>query len=123
MTYELAQKLKEAGFPSMQCVSLCHDANVLPHSGRPDIFYPKGTICHHVNHFISPTLEELIEECQKIIGEDVICISNRFKGEYESKEYYWHAATYRHMMQPLMSEYGATPEIAVANLYLKLKEK
>lgn len=97
ISYDLAKKLKDAGFPQ---TSSKGEGTV--------IFYPEG-IYH-------PTLSELVEACGEHIDslEKVTlgwCASGT--GETENEEY----PTIR------IDEYGSTPEEAVANLLLALKQK
>ncbi len=125
MTYELALKLKEAGFPQSKQDTWCYWNRELVEGGDIRPFFVNGVMTHTI---IIPTLEELIDAC----GEDFNCLMQEEVGyaTYEAdKRYYWRAGKYH------LAEYGdeafwyswsATGEtrlIAVANLYLALKNK
>lgn len=99
MNYELAKKLKDAGFPQ---------------DG-----YPRGDMvvddivceqCNDRHHAYAPTLEELIEACGIEFG------SLTLLGE--DAKYRWYADN-----REGVRYYGATPLEAVANLYLALNIK
>jgi len=105
MEYELAKKLKEAGFPNIR-IGDYFEHRVGSHSddrgGESD--YP----CY-CNEDKFPTLSELIEACGK-----------RFlwlKKDYDNGE--WYAEGYALGIVHLCK----TPEEAVANLWLELNKK
>jgi len=98
MTYELALKLKEAGFPQ---------------NGNGSILFPEGdwskdNPLSKAWEVYFPTLSELIEECQK---ESVIVITT---GESMT--------TVLHGVSGLVCR-GSTPTEALASLWLSLKNK
>ncbi len=98
MEYELAKKLKDAGFPQK---------TALTHVGQEiGISEPDGS-----DFVFTPTLSELIESCgdrfYSLIypgGKDWICYSAK------SDDYF-------------VTAKGAIPEEAVANLWLELNKK
>lgn len=95
ISYELAKKLKDVGFPF-------NEDNPCGHCG-----YDGGS-----NH---PTLSELIEGC----GEDFIDLSKEGKGWEACAKYYCcveHGEGRKYKL-------GSTPEEAVANLWLALNTK
>lgn len=98
MNYDLAKKLKDAGFPVQE-----HDVDDeygMCHRKGCDAFREtlRTTCC-------IPTLEELIESC----GEGGFCLA-----DHETE---WCA------ILGLKTGRGSTPEEAVANLWLALNEK
>lgn len=95
MNYELAKKLKDAGFPQ-------HDGDIDPH--YHDTHQEGCTI-----GACSPTLSELIEACGEAFRE---LIKN--SGESDS----WMATG-----GPYVHVYGSSPEYAVAKLWLTLNTK
>ena len=120
-SYELAKKLKEAGFPQM------------PH-GKGDwrdskgIRTPEGSEIKDGDFYV-PTLSELIEACGRsfkgleqinfqsggwaaygILPTMDISIEERLKDQYEERKV-------------LNGGKGSTPEEAVANLWLELNKK
>lgn len=104
MKEELAQQLKDAGFPGIK-IGEYFSHRVGSHSDDygGDSDYP----CHcNDNHF--PTLSELIEECR-----DGFCELTRY-------DVGWRA--YKNTSNFVTGE-GATPEEAVAHLWLELNKK
>ena len=107
MKYELAKKLKDAGFPQYPEDDGC--------PGKA-LFWRREYVRDLEigdNKFYIPTLEELIEAC----GDDLNSITRTKKGT-------WVALSYK--LPPLDPEsiiYGKTPEEAVANLWLRLLTK
>lgn len=93
MTYELAKKLKEAGFPQ--------DGKGMWYADNPN---GEGDAVY------SPTLSELIEAC-----ENKLWMLERIDGVA------WEA--YPYVSVGKGSELGKTPEEAVAKLWLTLKAK
>lgn len=114
MNYELAKKLKDAGFPQ----NPFRKANMCPCSDRT--VETCGTWLCQCKEFIQePTLEELIEACggrfsiNKPQFESLVREINRDLNEN------WIA--YADIMNYVGS--GTTPTEAVANLYLELNKK
>ena len=109
MNYELAKKLKEAGFPQVRHYGINdYLSEPLPH-GDDD-----------KNDFIAiPTLSELIEACPKFLDKKDIVWGGRFTLFAEEKGW---VATYRDRAGDSVgnSGEGDYPEEAVANLYLAL---
>jgi len=95
MNYELAKKLKDAGFPQKErSIIVGNEDSFTPDPARLDVYYV-------------PTLSELIEAC----GDDIFLEMCRV-GHND-----WLATDGEHNMR------GSTPEIAVANLWLELNKK
>ena len=108
ISYELAKKLKDAGFPQngpgkfeFGC-RLPREAMTLKHGF--------GSNCDCLVKF--PTLSELIEGC----GDDFGSLDMRFITPKT-----WHASEHYMPTEPLGR--GDTPEEAVANLWLALNNK
>jgi len=100
MKYELALKLKEAGFPLK-----CHSPN------KDDLNF--GLVVDYTkdpSKIMYPLLDELIEACGDKFEELVRL--------HEGAEFEWYAG-YDDLLEPDRS-YGTTPEEAVANLWLQL---
>lgn len=106
--YELAKKLKDAGFPQKGGLMYSNGRNIGVNSigfKKLDLEIPDGYI-------LSPSLEQLIEAC----GEDFEGIlKSRFNKELATKE--WLAC------EGEFKTDGDTPEEAVSMLYLKLHGK
>lgn len=99
ISYELAKKLKQSGFPQTGSVIVSPIINGYPEEAPYDVTYP--------------TLPELIEAC----GDEFKGIlRNVLKGIVGEK---WVASN---MAENLFAT-GSTPEEAVANLYLELNKK
>jgi hypothetical protein len=121
MKYELAQKLKDAGWPQEN-----------PHwfwiktSGMPyhHLSYPQGCepmSAHDDSSIVaSPSLSELIDACQKSAWQFSL---------YGRDQDRWEATSVGAlqplggMLDPNTTAYGNTPEEAVANLWLSLNQK
>lgn len=103
MTYELAKKLKEAGFPQ-------YGKNREVDGGLA-MTNESGTLegCY------IPTLSELIEAC----GEDFWALYK--VGTRETPDWKWEAGSFGVPLNEIVGK-GQTPEEAVANLWLKLNE-
>lgn len=102
MEYELAKKLKDAGFPQR---GKSHEWCI--ENSQELLINPISII---LNDAVSiPTLSELIEEC----GDKMFHLGCSFTSD--SKE--WEART------PFGFGKGSTPEEAVANLWLELNKK
>ena len=99
MNYELAKKLKDAGFPLYS----------------PDLF-SAGVWEIDTKAFHVPTLSELIEAC----GENFASLGNcRKEGKRFWLAEYWNNPG---MQAPGLRIEGNTPEEAVANLWLQLHD-
>jgi len=97
MDYELAKKLKDAGFP------------------MPDIREGSHKVFQHPEYVVCPTLSELIEAC----GQKFFMLQNQdgITKEWLAREARrWHIGPYKEGI-------GSTPEEAVANLWLELNKK
>ena len=100
MTYDLAEKLREAGFPNIE---------IRGGDGK----LPCGAdSCFH-NHDRIPTLSELIEAC----GDGFVTLADF--GINEGTNIRWRVCG----KDNIGNCSGATPEEAVCLLYLKLNEK
>ncbi len=107
ITYELAKKLKDVGFPQNS-----YDKNGTPVARLGRMSGNQDRI-NFQEEVIAPSLSELIEECGmgfETLHED--SFENWFAGIYNWYDHYW-----------VTIETGKTPEEAVANLYIKLHEK
>lgn len=107
MNYELAKKLKDAGFPRPQGGSdWCYEA----YKGR--ITLENQYDDSHCGEILcdAPSLSELINAC----GDDLYAIYNHRKE--------WQAHSNSDQWDTLIS-HGSTPEVAVARLYLELNKK
>lgn len=109
MTYELALKLKEAGFPQKR-EYLHIDSSPI---GVP-VANPFCSNCKDF-HAYTPTLEELIEACRKCDGYDFQLLRNDYKNKWLASRNYGHTGS--HFAE------GETEIEAVANLYLVLNKK
>ena len=101
MAYELAKKLKDAGFPQ-------HDRT----GEWYNVCYFQG--CEKDACF--PTLSELIETC----GDDFLSLEKYDGGKWEAMRRTWCCDEHGESCE---FGYGSTPEEAVANLWLALHEK
>ena len=101
MNYELAKKLKDAGFP--QNMDRYH------YDGKNN-----QTSALDEDGIDFPTLSELIEAC----GDEIIGISKYNNGEYAKDG--WYAMYHKPAMSNTTFIYGSTPEEAVANLWIQL---
>ncbi len=115
MNYELAKKLKDAGFPQIGAGMYICDESVLPLNFKPgEVINLIGSkpICY------LPTLSELIEAC----GDDL-----RLQSYYCENNLMWQADTCCRFQDwdsnIHKSAFGSTPEEAVANLWLELNNK
>lgn len=101
MNYELALKLKEAGFKHETCCEQC-DEDCLNYS-----------------------LSELIEACEAYKGDnkvgDEFELRRNDDGKWSAQYQYWDIDSEMFMGFPEAK--GSTPEEAVASLYLKLHDK
>lgn len=102
MDYELAKKLKDAGFPQTGLSQCTHDI----HGGIKDCQ------CQVEDFAFIPSLESLVEACGEKLGE-MESVTVQF---YPKKQ-----VAYAYIKINEASS-GPTPLIAVANLWLKLNE-
>ena len=103
MNYELAQKLKDAGFPLKKYEDTLF-ANLSSEGSSPYTFETEDGL------YVYPTLEELIEAC----GRDFRFLERLREPDEEGS--FW-AESDNHGVA------GSTPSEAVANLWLKLNKK
>lgn len=113
MKYELAKKLKEAGFPqSHPSCAIAYNADgrtTIDFSGYPDVS-DWGVVR-------VPPLSELIEAC----GDKFESLTKQSGDWFADAKGEWVIRSDNYA-DPLVTV-GATPEEAVANLYLALNEK
>lgn len=95
ITYELAKKLKDAGFPQKLNKGIGISSK---------IFNEFGTKVYSEEVYF-PTFSELIEEC-----------GDKFNTLFKSEDGLWSAGVFGY---PNSYGKGLTPEEALANLYLK----
>ncbi len=135
ISYELAKKLKDAGFPQVfkagSCVLYKNERYIHTgggHNGNEGLYVREGHTCCldeynkedsdvDINNFIKniedtdllllPSLSELIEAC----GESFYSLDRSNLG--------WQCSGEKH----IVSNFFKTPEESVANLWLKLNEK
>lgn len=107
MNHELAQELKDAGFPQNTKMFWCTDVGEKTYSKNCEP-YMKASCGQHVAF---PTLEELIEVCGRPIW---------IEG-YNGDDFQWLAGRGKGMNTPLGR--GSTPTEAVARLWLALNPK
>lgn len=116
MNYELALKLKKAGYPQPGLMYTWYYDNRGIHNTGCE--YLK--VDYHPERIVCPTLEELIEACGKVV------LSN-LEGEWEAGTDMsgWDDGSAWVSMKSPEQEVckGKTPEEAVANLWLELKKK
>lgn len=96
MSYELAKKLKEAGFSQKERLSEIKTVNFINGERVEDTYFP--------------TLSELIEEC-----------GDRFRSLVNEREF-WYAIS-ESIEKDFCKGDGKTPEEAVAKLWLELNKK
>jgi hypothetical protein len=113
MSPELAKELRNAGFPNIQDLQHRQGREFLASDGRLSI-YSLGELAPLENWFI-PTLEELIEACEKKEG------YNHFNLEHP--ELGWLASIEAQDKQTYRGSHRATAEEAVACLWLALKKQ
>lgn len=111
--YELAKKLKDAGFPQNgeRLVILAIGKTSKVAQKYPYVLKDDNELAY------TPTLSELIEAC----GDNFLFIQNSFPKTNEP----WTASSYILIGQDEadMYTYGKNPEEAVANLWLELHKK
>ena len=113
MSPELAKELQKAGFPNIQDLQHRQCRNFLASGGRVSV-YSLGELAPPENWFI-PTLEELIEACEKKEGYHHFRLEHPLLG--------WVASIEAQDGQTHSGSHQATPEEAVARLWLALKEQ
>jgi hypothetical protein len=113
MSPELAKELRNAGFPNIQDLQHRQGRQFLASDGRVSV-YSLGELAPPENWFI-PTLEELIEVCEKKEGYDHFSLEHAQLGWFASIEAQ-DEQTYNGFHQP-------TAEEAVARLWLGLKKQ
>lgn len=111
MNYELAKKLKDAGFPLKVCES-SYDWKGQQIVQFDDFNNEKK---HNTKYFV-PTLSELIEAC----GDGFDGITRREVGKRLD---YYNAFAVGGFSSGIIIGKGKTPEESVANLYLELHKK
>ena len=102
MNYELCKQLKDAGY-KFQPMSIA-DGKVTELSKRQIDF---NEYKEYIRFVLSPTLSELIEAC----GDRFCCVFREGKNKWGAED-----------NEDGLPEFGKTPLIAVAKLYLKLHE-
>ena len=112
MSLELAKELRNAGFPNIQDLQHRQGRQFLASDGGVSV-YSLGELAPPENWFI-PTLEELIEVCEKKEGCDhfSLDLSRGWFASIEAQD----EQTYNGSHQP-------TAEEAVARLWLALKKQ
>lgn len=109
MNYDLALKLKDAGFPQ----EIKHGSHFY-YDSIPNSFVIANIRERALDEPTTriPTLSELIEAC----GDNIDYLTKRFGTSY------WYAGK-KKSSEEIIEGGGETPEIAVANLYLALHGK
>lgn len=105
ISYELAKKLKDAGFPQ-----------TVPYTSHNFKTSDQNKIGGTYEACVVPTLSELIEAC----GDRFHCLIHELNGGIDSNREFW-SAGYNEYAKDWQT--GQTPEEAVAMLWLKLNEK
>jgi hypothetical protein len=113
MSLELAKELRNAGFPNIHDLQHRQGRQFLASDDRVS-FYSLGELAPPENWFI-PTLEELIEACEKKEGYDHFSLEHRQLG--------WFASIEAQDEQTSSGSPQATAEEAVARLWLALKNQ
>ena len=115
MSLELAAQLQNAGFPNIEDSQPRQGRQFLASDGRVSV-YSLGELALPENWFI-PTLEELIEACERQEGCD------HFSLEHQHPLLGWFASIDARNEETYSESNQATPEEAVARLWLALNEK
>lgn len=121
MNYELAKKLKDAGFPQMgngfmlmldnpELFEDLEDQSMSSLSRERYVFTKPEDRNKFGEDVYSPTLSELINECG----------GNKQYFQLRHEEGKWMAETSHKTLRLLVTWYAETPEEAVAHLWLKL---
>ena len=113
MFLELANELRNAGFPNIQDLQHRQGRQFLASDGHVS-FYSLGDLALSENWFI-PTLEELIEACEKRQGRKHFNLEHPLLG--------WFASIRARDEQTYSGSHQATPEEAVARLWLALEKQ
>jgi hypothetical protein len=113
LSLELAKELRNTGFPNIQNLQHRQGRQFLA-SGGGVSFYSLGELAPPENWFI-PTLEELVEACEKKEGYDHFSLEHRQLG--------WFASIKAQDEQTYSGSPQATAEGAVARLWLALKKQ
>ena len=113
MSPELAKELQKAGFPNIQDLQHRQGRHFLASAGRVSV-YSLGELAPPENWFI-PTLEELIEACDKKEG------YNHFSLEHPPLG--WVASIEAQDEQTYNGSHQPTAEEAVARLWLALQKQ
>lgn len=116
MTYELAKKLKDAGFPQPNVDEKAKGDWV---SDGGIVIWDRNRDEDDMDFIYIPTLSELIEAC----GDRFLQLNKVYVGKIE-----WFATGIIsegriNTDRSLNGEFESTPEIAVANLWLELNSK
>jgi hypothetical protein len=118
MTYELCEKLKEVGFP--QNFRYGYNRDVFyrgirtPFRAIQEAKYEDGMLIEYMREcVIIPSLSELILAC----GEKFECLYRIVNQDLSIKYWKCHAFGFSDIPS------GVDPEIAVANLFIKINEK
>ena len=109
----LAKELRNAGFPNIQDLQHRQGRQFLGSDGRVSV-YSLGELAPPENWFI-PTLEELIEACEKKEGYEHFSLEHQQLG--------WFASIEAQDEQNYSGSHQATAEEAVARLWLALKKQ
>lgn len=117
LSYKLAKKLKDAGFPQLGDGWALIPDKKLPESEATMTvidwnIYCQNTSLHHKKMMYCPTLSELIEACEE---DKLYWIKRRTWGGQKDQ---WEAKTLGGYYG-----FGKTPSEAVAKLWLKLNKK
>jgi hypothetical protein len=113
MLLELAKELRDAGFPNIQDLQHRQGREFLASDARVSV-YSLGELAPPENWFI-PTLEELIEACQKKEGYHHFILEHLQLG--------WVASLEAQNGQINSGLHQSTAEEAVARLWLALKKQ
>ena len=128
MTYELCQKLKEVGFPQNFYYGYNRDVFYIgirtPFEAIKDAKYEDGMLIEYMRECVTiPNLSELIRAC----GEKFECLYRIVNQDLSTK--YWKCHAINSEREGIITfgfsdiPSGADPEIAVANLFIKINEK
>lgn len=112
LTYEICKRLKEAGFPQKEFLTVCEHSPIKAYSAG-EITWHHAT-CQSLTY--DPTLSELIEAC----GPETIILKVKHKFYEDGSSGNW---AYTEERTPKnLGAFSSSLEEAVADLYLKLKE-
>ena len=118
MKYELAKELKDAGFDGRMCPWVYYRLSTLPREEH-QVLRVKGTLTGYspdevIGDVAAPTLSELIEAC----GDDFVSLI-----KHDDKSGWTALKTGDILFNQESNALGATPEIAVAKLWLALTSR